>query len=87
MAKECISGKTVLATTASGIMEIFRATVITRGPMEGALKVIGIKIKCMEAENIIGKMVVLMKANTSWAKSKGSASTNGQTVESMRASG
>lgn len=87
MARERISGKTGHAITASGIMEIYRATVITLGPTEGAFKVTGTKIKCTAGVNTSGRMVALMKANTSWAKNKDMASTNGLTAESMRASG
>ena len=87
MAKECISGKMVRAITASGIMEIYRATAITHGPTEGVFKETGTKIKCMVAESITGKMVVLTKANTSWVKNKDLVSTSGLTVEFMRAIG
>ena len=68
-------------------MEIYRATVITHGPTEGVFKETGTKIKCMVVESTIGKMVVLMKANTSWVKSKDSESTSGLMVEFMRAIG
>ena len=64
MALECTSGMMGLAITASGIMEIYRASVITLGPTEGDFKETGTKIKCMVAALIIGETVELMQAST-----------------------
>ena len=75
------------AITASGIMEIYKATVIIRGPTEGDFKEAGTKIKCMVAERIIGETVELIQAITSWEKNKDSGSTGGLMVEFTRVSG
>lgn len=64
MVLESTSGMMDLAITASGIMEIYRALVITHGPTEGDFKEIGTKIKCMVAGLIIGEMVELMLVST-----------------------
>lgn len=64
MAQESTSGMMDPAITASGIMEIFKASEITHGPTEGDFKDIGIKIKCMVVGHIIGEMVELMQAST-----------------------
>ena len=62
--KESTNGLTDLTIAASGIMEIYRASVFTNGQTEGVIKETGSKILCMGAENIIGKTVEFMQAST-----------------------
>ena len=83
MEKDCFNGTMAISLMVSFMKIIFMGRGPIHGKMVAGTRAIGIRIRCMDMDRLLGLMEECTKANTWMITRRDEESSNGQMVELM----